>query len=100
MMVTRQQFKDARSPECGWTEEKMLAAIDARFPGDRPVDLGALINSWLADSKLSRRTLTQCALLATRVSGVHVAGPFRQPRAKLELIAAALDTPTEEITNV
>lgn len=95
MMVSREEFEAARHPKCEWTADMLADAIEARFPGGRPVDLVELIDAWLADAALSTSTLSNCALLAARLAKKSAGRPWLRPRTGLEEIKAALLAPLE-----
>lgn len=87
MEYTRRQYEAARLPDCSWTEEKIRAALAARFPGDGPIELLDLLDAWIADKKLPRKTLVHAHMLAARVSGHAPRGAgnlLRDPRKSLQ----------------
>lgn len=93
MEKTRRELLDARAPRCKWTEEELTAALAARFPGAGPIDMEALIESWLADGTLSFATVVQCAILARKVTGIRAHRPRSKPRECLTKIAATIAAP-------
>ncbi len=93
MELTRTQLLDARAPLCKWSDDELTAALAARFPGTDPINMEALIASWLADGTLSRATLIQCAILARKATGIRAHRPRTKPRKCLTEIAAALAAP-------
>lgn len=87
--VTLDQIRAARHPACGWTEDAMMQAIEARFPGVDPINLGDLCRAWLADApNLAQGTLQQCIMLA-RALGV--------PKREMGGAARALVKPLEAL---
>lgn len=98
MLISLDQLRDARHPTCTWTEPEMLSAINARFPGATEVDLAALLAAWLADTELSRATLTQVVLFGFALSArsgiplrvIPPPRPAEEPRAALQRMLDAL----------
>lgn len=95
MKKTREEILECRSPDCGWSLEQIDAAMSARFPGTKPIDIKKLVRSWLDDKKLTDATLLQCAMLARRITRVYIKGgmgngPMANPRGYLEHVHAEL----------
>ena len=91
MQVTREQIINARTQGCVWSAEAIAEAIGNRFPGDGPIVLEELIDSWLGDKNLNHGTLVQCAILAASVAGQR--RPQRaifDPRGALNRVKAAV----------
>lgn len=90
MMVTRRQIVEARHPRCGWSEDALAAAIEKRFPGGGDVDLVDLVDAWIADRSLSRKTLSDCSYLTCTLADKPKAGLYLNPMRKLVRLAAEL----------
>lgn len=91
LMVSRADIEAARHPDCTWTAKALAGAIEARFPGGGDVDLGALIEQWLADSSLALGTLGECAIIARALADTPFDGSARmRPRKALERVAEAI----------
>ena len=104
VMVTRAEIQAARHPDCGWSVEALHDAIAERFPGAGPVDLEALIDSWLAEPTRNpgEPMLGQASMLAAKLMpapvppALHVSGSLMFGRKALQRLKAALQPPEEE----
>ncbi len=92
MMKTRAEIAAARHPDCVWTEQAMLDAIEVRYPGGAPVDLVALCVSWRADATLSHSTLAHGAILVAKLAGLGSGadGAFLNPKKVLRALELAI----------
>ncbi len=99
MQYTREQLLAFRSDRCQWgTEQESLDGFEARFPGGAPIDIAALIKSWLADPALDKETLYHCAAFARRAARCQVGGARLNPKGCLEKVLKILEAPPSSKT--
>jgi len=99
MKFSPKEIAASRDPDCVFSEDDILEALEARFPGARSIDASELIASWLADRKLPQTTLRNCALTMRKLTGIRGPRAMLDPRGCLETIAAALQAPPSETTD-